>query len=985
MTQPFRLTSGGRIDRSRTLLFSFDGRNLQGHPGDTLASALLANGVRLMGRSFKYHRPRSILSAGAEEPNALVELRRGARREPNTRATTAELYDGLSAQSQNRWPSLAFDVKAVNGLASRFFSAGFYYKTFMWPAPLWEKLYEPAIRRMAGLGRATHERDPDHYEHRHSHCDVLVVGSGAAGLVAARVAAEAGARVILAEQDFEAGGGLLLEPVLEGWRKQTLAALSAMPDVKVLTRTTVFGFYEHNVLGAVERVGDHLPVPAPHTVRQRYHVIRARQVVLATGAHERLIAFPGNDVPGVMLASAAETMVRRFAVTPGRRAVLFANNDEAYGAAAALKAAGVAIAAIVDPRTASARAQEMRGLGIEVMAGAKVCGVNGGRSVEGVLVRQASGSTRSLPCDLVLMSGGHNPAVELASHTRAPLKWDGTLAAFVPGAPIAAERSAGAARGVLGIRAAAEDGLAAGRAAAQACGLTAPASVALPEVADPPSAPVEACWEVKVEGASGAKSFVDLQHDVTADDMRLAVREGYTDIQHAKRYTTHGMATDQGKTGGLVGAALVAEARGEPLEKVGLPTFRPYVTPVSFGAFAGREVGKHFAPVRRTALHDWHERNGGIWQETGAWMRPLYYSRTREGGWEPILREARAVRRGVGICDVSTLGKIDIQGRDAARFLDRLYINTFSTLAVGKCRYGIMLREDGHVFDDGTTTRLDEHHFLMTTTTAKAAEVLEHMEHYAQVVWPELDVQFCSVTDQWCQMSVAGPKARTTLERCVTNADLSNAALPFMGYTTGEIAGVPVRIFRVSFSGELAYEVAAPARYGQTVWETILSAGGIDGILPYGLEALGLMRVEKGHVAGPELNGQTTARDLGFTKMMKKAGDVIGRVNAERPGMVDPDRPSLVGIRALTRDFEKRLRGGAHLVASPDGRDSLGWVTSVTRSVELDKWVGLAMLRRGADRVGQRLYATYPLKGEVVEVEITSPHHVDPENARVKA
>jgi heterotetrameric sarcosine oxidase alpha subunit len=985
MTQPNRLPNGGRIDRTKPLIFKFDGRALSGFQGDTLASALIANGVRLVGRSFKYHRPRGIFGSGPEEPSALVELRQGARREPNTRVTQAELFDGLVAQSQNRWPSLAFDVSAINGLMSPFFAAGFYYKTFMWPAKFWEKIYEPAIRRMAGLGRAAREPDPDHYEQMHAHCDVLVVGSGAAGLAAARAAAETGARVILAEQDFEFGGGLLMEPHLESWRREQLAALAAAPEVTLLPRTTVFGFYEHNVLGAVERVADHLPVPPEHGVRQRTWVIRAKEVVLATGADERLIAFPDNDRPGVMLSGAARTYVTRFAATPGRRGVLFTNNDEAYATAFSLVDAGIDVT-VVDVRTDSDAASRAKSKGIEVLLDSEVAGTVGKAAVESAFVRKRSSeSGRNIVADFVAVSGGWNPAVNLASHTRAKLVWDPAIASFVPGTPVARERSAGAAAGRFGLKAAAEHGQDAGRAAAEAAGFSARSvmPLAFPGRADEATTAILPFWEVKANGKG--KTFVDLQHDVTADDIRLAVREGYVDVQHAKRYTTHAMATDQGKSGGLVGVAILAAARGEPIEKVGLPTYRPYTSPVTWGAFAGRNVGKHFTPIRRTAMHDWHVRHGAIFQETGLWLRPLYYTTTGETGWDPILREARAVRKAVGICDVSTLGKIDVQGPDAGKFLDRLYINTFSTLAVGKARYGVMLREDGFVFDDGTVTRLGPEHYFVTTTTAKAAEVLELMEFASQVLWPDLDVQFCTITDQWAQMSVAGPKARTTLARCVSGADLSNEALPFMGTATGTIAGCPVRLYRVSFSGELAYEVSTPAGYGEQVWQAIIDAGRTDGILPYGLEALAVLRVEKGHVAGPEINGQTTARDLGFAKMIKKKGDFIGRVLAERPALLDPDRPTLVGIRALGHDFDKRLRGGAHLVSDPDGRESLGWVTSVTRSVELDKWVGLAMLKRGSDRVGQRLFATFPLKNEVVEVEITSPHHVDPENARVRA
>ncbi len=982
MKQPNRLASGGRIDRSKTLLFRFDGLNLQGHPGDTLASALLANGVRVLGRSFKYHRPRSVLTAGPYEPSALVELRSEARREANVPATTIELFDGLRSTSQNRWPSLSFDMGAINSTFSRFLPAGFYYKTFMWPPAFWEKVYEPLIRRAAGMGRASREPDPDTYEHTHTYCDVLVVGAGPAGLAAAKAAGEAGARVILAEQDFELGGGLLTEPSLESWRQDLVDALAALPDVRVLPRTTVFGYYDHNVLGAVERVSDHLPTPAQHTVRQRYWQIRARQVVLATGAVERLIAFPDNDRPNVMLASAALTYARRFAVAPGRRAVLFTNNDMAYQTAYALAEAGVVIERIIDSRDTSAAADHARAQGFEVMSASEIAGVVGAKGVESVLVRSRhGGAARTVVADFLCVSGGFNPALHLSSQSGARPVWDERLATFLPGTPVQAERSAGAARGLFGIEEAARDGDAAGRAAAAAAGFTSAAPLDLPAGIPACSDAIEPLWEVKSDG----KSFVDLQNDVTTADIRLAHREGYSHVEHAKRYTTHGMATDQGKSGGLVGTAVLAAARAEPIERVGVPTYRPYVTPVSFGAIGGSETRRHFKPIRRTALHDWHAKHGAVFMETGAWLRPLYYTRLAETGWGPILREARAVRESVGICDVSTLGKIDVQGPDAGTFLDRLYINTFSKLAVGRARYGLMLREDGIVFDDGTTSRLGEHHYLMTTTTAKAADVLEHMEFYAQTVWPELDVQFCSVTDQWAQMAVAGPKSRQTLEACVEGLDLSHEAFPFMAVAEARIAGVPVRMFRVSFSGEVAYEVAVPSGYAERVWEAILTAGQQFGIIPYGIEAMGLMRIEKGHAAGPELNGHTTAGDLGLHKMMKKTGDFVGRVNAQRSGMIDPMRPSYVGIRALTSDFDKRLRGGAHLVSAPEDTQSLGWVTSVTRSIELDRWIGLAMLTGGIDRRGQRLYAVFPLKNEVIEVEITSPHHVDPENVRVRA
>jgi heterotetrameric sarcosine oxidase alpha subunit len=964
----YRLPRGGFIDRSRRFAFRFDGKVLEGHPGDTLASALIANGVTLVGRSFKYHRPRGILTAGPDEPNALVELGQGGRTEPNTKATEVELFDRLVARSQNRWPSLAFDLTAVNSLAGKMISAGFYYKTFMWPTAFWEKVYEPLIRRAAGLGRATYAPDPDVYETVNGHCDVLVVGGGLAGLAAARVAGSAGARVILCERDSLLGGGLLLDPALESWRGDMIAALEAMPEVTILKRTNVFGYYDHNCLGAIEKLSD--GPPGEGEIRQRYHVIRARQVVLATGATERLIAFADNDRPGVMMAGAALVYLRRFGVAPGRRAVVFTNNDSAYATAHALKEAGLERVVVVD-----ARAKGPEAGNLDVRLAGKVVSFNG-RRVE-IRHRGGGGNAETIEADLLCVSGGWNPNVDLASQSGAKTAWSAELASPIPGAPVQAERSAGAARGVFGIGAAARDGLAAGREAARLAGLSSGADFPLP-TDEPPALAIEPLWEVGGRG----KSFVDLQHDVTTDDIRLAHQEGFSHIEHAKRYTTHNMATDQGKIGGLVGAAILAEARGETPEAVGLPTFRPYTAPVAFGAFAGRAPGDRFEPIRRTALHDWHIGQDAFMQRAGAWMRPFYYPKAGEDAWTAILREARMVRSGVGICDVSTLGKIDLQGPDAALFLDRLYANTMSTLPVGRARYGLMLREDGIVFDDGTVTRLGPEHFLVTTTTGAAPAVLEHMEFHAQTVWPELDLAFCSVTDEWAQMSVAGPRSRETLMKVVADLDLSNAAFPFMAAGEGTIGDVPARIFRISFSGELAYEVATPSCFAEQIWEAILSAGREFGAAPYGLEAMGVLRIEKGHPAGHELGGFTTAADLGLRRLVKKTGDFVGRILVGRPALIDPSRPRLTGIRPV--DKAQRLRGGAHLVAEPGSLESLGHVTSVTRSVEIEQWIGLALLEEAESWRDKRLWAVSPLHDERVEVIATSPCFVDPENARVR-
>ncbi len=976
MTQSFRTPTSGRIDRGRTIQFQFDERSFAGHPGDTLASALLANGVRLVGRSFKLHRPRGIFSAGPEEPNALAELRGGARREPNTRMTVTELYDGLQAASQNRWPSLKWDLLSLNSLIAPVLSAGFYYKTFMWPASFWEKVYEPLIRRSAGLGRASGLADPDHYDTAHAHCDVLVVGSGAAGLAAARVAGASGARVMLCEQDFELGGGLLAAPEHEAWRAQTVAALAAMPEVTLLPRTNVFGYYDHNVVGAIERVADHVVEPPPHTPRQRYWTIRAKTIVLATGAHERIIAFPDNDRPGIMLAGSAETYAARFGVRAGKRTLLFANNDTAYASLFALQDAGIAIAGAVDPRADSAGAAQARARGITVWADSQVIGTSGGTALRGARIarRGSAGTDTLVVADLLCVSGGHNPTMHLASQSRTPLEWNDSLASFVPGTPILPQHSAGASNGVFGIAEAAADGA---RAGAAAIGAGA-ADIPLPGGMSPDPA-VLPFWEVSV----GGKSFVDIQDDVTADDIRLAHREGYKHIEHAKRYTTHTMGTDQGKTGGLVGAAVLAAARGERVQDIGVPTLRPFTSPVTWGAIAGPHIGKHFAPTRLTPLHDWHVSRGAEFMETGQWLRPAYYpSPVDADAWESVLREARAARQRVAICDVSTLGKIDVQGRDAAVFLDRLYTNTFSTLPIGRARYGLMLREDGIVFDDGTTSRLAEDHFFVTTTTANAGPVMAHMEFYLQTNWPDLDVQLSSVSDQWAAMSIAGPKTRATISKIVEGLDLSNEAFPFMAVGDGSVRGCPVRVFRISFSGEMAYEIATPAGYAQTVWNAVLEAGEEFAIEPYGLEALGLLRIEKGHVAGSELNGQTTAIDLGLGKMVKKRGDFVGRALSQRPGLTDPERPHLVGIRPVNRG--ETLRAGAHLV-EPGSTHSHGWITGVTRAVELEGWIGLAMLSGATARRGTRMHAAYPLANEIVEVEITSPHFIDPENLRVRA
>ncbi len=990
LPQPFRLAKVGHIDRAKSLRFRFDGREFTGFQGDTLASALLANGVRFVGRSFKYHRPRGILSAGPEEPNALVELRSGARREPNTRATVIELFDGLEAKSQNRWPSLAWDILAFNSLAAPILKAGFYYKTFMWPASFWEKVYEPLIRRSAGLGRAAGEEDPDHYEKAFAFCDLLIIGGGPAGLAAALSAGRAGARVILADEDFSLGGRLLADAgEINGteaadWTKQAEEELKSLPEVRIMRRTTVFGVYDHGQYGAVERVSDHLPEPGEHQPRQRSWRIIAKRAVLAAGSLERPIVFGGNDRPGVMLAGAVRAYVNRFGVAPGRKAVIFTSGDDAYRTASCLAAAGVAVSAIVDARSdvSPALAEAAKRSGTKLMTGSRVVATKGKPELTGVEVINGDGRVSSLSCDLLAMSNGWNPTVHLTCHLGSKPVWDAERAIFVPGKLPAGMTVAGAAAGLSGLGAALSSGTQAGREAAIDLGLNPPA----PEnwqTEDQPSA-VSPVWHV---AGSRGKAFADFQNDVTADDLELAAREGFKAAEHAKRYTTLGMATDQGKTSNVLALGILAGLNGESIARTGTTTFRPPYTPVAIGALAGHHRGKHFRPTRLTPSHGWAKEQGAVFVEAGQWLRAQYFPRSGEKDWlDTVNREVMTVRSGVGVCDVSTLGKIDIQGRDAAEFLERVYINAWKSLPIGKCRYGLMLREDGFVMDDGTTARLGETHFFMTTTTANAGKVMQHLEFCHQALWPELDVHMVSVTEQWAQFSVAGPQAREVLKGVIDPGhDISDAVLPYLGcceVTAG--GGVPARLYRISFSGEMAYEIGVPTAYGDALIRAIMAAGEPYGICPYGTEALGVMRIEKGHVGGGEINGHTTARDLGLGKMMSRKKDFIGRLMAERPALTDPERPQLVGFKPV--DARERLRAGAHFV--PIGKpvsaeNDEGYMTSAAFSPSLGHWIGLGLLRRGPERIGEEIIIADPVRGSEVKAFVCHPCFIDPEGKRV--
>ncbi len=997
-----RTPAGGRVDRGRPLRFTFDGRAYTGFAGDTLASALLAHGVHLVGRSFKYHRPRGIVAAGSEEPNALVTVARdAARRTPNVRATQVELYDGLVAESQNRWPNLSFDVGAINNLLSPLIPAGFYNKTFMWPRKAWFALYEPQIRAAAGFGVAPAHADPDRYAQRFAHCDVLVVGAGPAGLAAALTAAAAGARVLLCDEQAEFGGALLDEhdAVIDGapvaaWLAATVATLRTNPRVTLLPRTTAFGYFPHNNIGLAERVTDHLADPTPTQPRERLWQVRAREVVLAAGAIERPLVFPGNDRPGVMLASAARSYLHRYGVKVGTRAVVAAGCDAAFQAAVELAAAGVTIAVIADvrapgsppgPAEAAARAA-----GLAIEASATVLGASGRLRVAGVTLGRVGTDGSVTPgarhaCDVLLMSGGYTPSVHLHSQSRGKLAFDETLGAFVPGAAAERTRSAGLARGAHGLATALDDGAAAGLAAAAASGHRGDSG---------PRHAVRAL-DGGVAGRAGAlpqpagplppaKAFVDFQHDVTTRDLALARREGFEAIEHIKRYTTTGMATDQGKTSGLNALGYVADESARAIPDVGLTTFRMPYTPVTFGLFAGVARGDLFDPVRRTPSHDWASARGAVFEDVGMWKRARFFPATGEDLHAAVDRECLAVRHRVGMFDASTLGKIEVVGKDAATFLNRLYVNNWANLGINRSRYGILLRDDGFVYDDGVIARLADDRFHVTTTTGGAARVFAMMEDYIQTEWTDLSVWITSTTEQWAVVAVQGPRARDVLAKLVTDVDLAPAALPHMAVARGRICGVPMLLFRVSFSGELGFEVNVAADYGAEVWAAIHAAGQEHGITPYGTEAMHVLRAEKGYIiVGQDTDGTMTPDDAAVAWAIGKTKpDFVGKRSLERATMKAAGRKQLVGLETVDPGIV--LEEGAQVVAAPGQTPPMkmiGHVTSSYHSASLGRSIALGVVAGGRARLGETLYV--PMPAGDIAVKVVGPVFYDREGARL--
>ena len=998
MSQEFRITSGGLIDRSKEISFIFNGKKYNGYKGDTLASALLANGVHLIGRSFKYHRPRGIIAAGVEDANGKVQLYKDNITEPNVNVTEVELVEGLRIESQNCWPSVNFDVGGINNFLNRFFPAGFYYKTFMWPKSFWYHVYEPLIRKAAGMGKASLDPDPDRYEHQYEHCDILVVGSGPSGIASALSAAKNGASVILAEDKARFGGSLLTDNVTIGnkngdeWVEDSISELKSMPNVIVKKRSQVFGYYDHNMLVMFERCKDHLNEPEAYTPRQRLWYIRAKHVLISTGSIERPLIFANNDRPGIMLAASAREYLKVYGVLPGKNPIIFTNNDTAYETAIEFKAYGIDTI-VLDTRKSSDAGvvQEAKNFGIEIKFNHGIANTAGYKKVKSATIGELTESKdgyknlTTIPCDSIFVSGNWTPTVHLASQSGNKLKYESETDTFLPDQSRQKETVTGSANGSFTLKESLADGFNKGYQISDEITKNGrETSVPISDEKDFGSH--DKFWCMPIPDNKHYKRFVDFQNDVAVSDIQLAVREGFRSIEHVKRYTTLGMATDQGKTSNLNGLQLVSDLEKKIVPEVGHTTFRPPYTSVTIGTIIGREVGKNYRATRKSPIHEWHEKNHAVFVDAGLWLRPRYYKRGNETLQEAAKREAFNVRQNVGICDVTSLGKIDIKGKDSAEFLNRVYTNAFLKLPVGKARYGVMLREDGMVFDDGTTTRIAENHFHMTTTTAQAANVLSHLEYYLQVVWPALDVNVLSTTEQWAGAAIAGPKSRELLQRLFPHDDMSNEGFPFMGFKELKFRDTTARVFRISFSGELAFEVNVMSDYGQEIWEEIISLGKDFDIQPYGTEALSTLRIEMGHVAGSEIDGRTIAYDLSLEGMLSQKKDFIGKRSLNRKAFTENDREKIVGVVPI--DKKTSIPEGSYLVENDKANfpnPKLGHVSASCWSVEYDNPFSLAIIKDGKNKKGEKLFAVSPLNNMIIPVEIVSQHYVDPEGKRVRS
>ena len=998
MSQNFRLDNIGLINRDKKISFKFNGKSYFGYEGDTLASALIANGVHLVGRSFKYHRPRGFFGSGVDEPYAIVQLYRNKETDPNVRATEQELFEGLEATSVNCWPNVNFDIGAINNFLNKFFPAGFYYKTFMWPKSFWYKIYEPFVRKAAGFGVASTKHDQEKYEHKYEYCDLLITGSGPSGLASAYAAAKNGAKVILAEDKPRFGGSLLTSEVNIGnqsgkeWADKIVTELKEMPNVIVKNRAQVFGYYDHNMLVMSERLSDHLPKSKKYSPKQRLWYIRAKEVVISSGSIERPLVFGNNDTPGVLLTSAAKEYLKVYGVLVGKKPLIFTNNDSAYETAIEFKKNGIdplVLDTRVNPK--SEIIDEAKSLNINIKFSYVVIAAKGYKKVKSAEIAKISedkkilGQIENINCDCICVSGFWTPTIHLASQSGNKTKFNKEIDAFVPSQSKQEETTVGSASGVFTLEETLKTSFEVGHRLSKKI-TNKDNKVLVPQVAEKKSTQHDKFWCVPLSKGKKYKRFLDFQNDVAVSDVELALREGYRSIEHVKRYTTLGMATDQGKTSNLNGLQLVSNVENKIVPDVGHTTFRPPYTPVTIGAIVGREVGKHSKPTRKSPMHLWHEKNNAVFVDAGVWLRPRYYKQENETLFDASKREAAHVRKNVGVCDVTTLGKIDIKGPDAVELLNRVYTNAWLKLPVGKARYGVMLREDGIVMDDGTTTRISENHYHMTTTTAQAANILSHLEYYLQVVWPELNVNVVSTTEQWAGAAIAGPKSRDVLQKLFPDINVSNEGLPFMGYVEGNLFGVYARIFRISFSGELAYEVNVESDNGNFMWEKIIEIGKDFKIQPYGTEALSTLRIEMGHVAGSELDGRTIPYDNSLEGLLSKKKDFIGKRSLNRAAFIAEDRQKVVGVVPL--DKKTSIPEGSHLVKDANAKlpnPKLGHVSASCWSVEHNNPFSLAILHDGKNMIGQKLFALSPLKSKSIPVEIVSSHYVDPKGERVRS
>ena len=998
MSQNFRLEKEGLINRSKKISFKFNGKSFFGYEGDTLASALIANGVHLVGRSFKYHRPRGFFGAGVDDPYALVQLIRNNESIPNVKATEQELFEGLEAKSVNCWPNVNFDIGGINNFLRIFLPAGFYYKTFMWPKSFWYKIYEPFIRKAAGFGVVSHEPDKERYEHKYEYCDLLITGSGPSGLASAYSAAKNGAKVILAEDKPRFGGSLLTSDVNIGnesgkeWADKIITELKSMPNVVVKNRAQVFGYYDHNMLVMSERLTEHLPKSDKFTPKQKLWYIRAKEVVISSGSIERPLVFGNNDTPGVLLSSAAKEYMKVYGVLVGKKPIIFTNNDSAYETAIEFKKNGVD-PIVLDSRKelSSDLIKEAKSLGINIKFEYVVVNANGYRKVKSADIAKISddkttlGKIENIVCDCICVSGFWTPTIHLASQSGGKTKFNEEIDAFIPSKSKQNETTVGSANGIFNLQDSLNTSFEAGYNLSKKI-TNEDNKLSVPTVVEKKNSKHDKFWCVPLPKGKKYKRFLDFQNDVAVSDIEIAIREGYRSIEHVKRYTTLGMATDQGKTSNLNGLQLVSNIENKLVPEVGHTTFRPPYTPVSIGAIVGREVGKHSKPTRKSPMHSWHEKNNAVFVDAGLWLRPRFYKRGNETLFDASKREAENVRKNVGVCDVTTLGKIDVKGPDAAEFLNRVYTNAWLKLPVGKARYGVMLREDGIVMDDGTTTRVSENHYHMTTTTAQAANVLSHLEYYLQIVWPELNVNVVSTTEQWAGAAIAGPKSRELLQKLFPDTDCSNEGLPFMGFIETKLFGVYARIFRISFSGELAYEVNVESDYGNFMWEKIIEIGNEFKIQPYGTEALSTLRIEMGHVAGSELDGRTTPFDTSLDGLLSKKKDFIGKRSMQKEAFISSKREKIVGVVPL--DKKTSIPEGSYIVKDANTKlpnPKLGHVSASCWSVEYNNPFSLAIIKDGKNMIGQKLFALSPLKNKSIPVEIVSSHYVDPKGERVRS